>query len=213
MSNINIYFIRHGEVDNPNRRIYGRTDIPLSMKGFQQIESLAMRLKDSGVRPDVIYSSVQRRTLQSAKKISEVFAGVRIVPKSALQEVYAPGLLGKPLELVKKIGDIFNCEDTKDFSIERPEAIVDRVLSVVEGIKQDHRGKTVFVVGHGDPFAFTIWRLLHPEGNLPSIATLLKDAYLDKGEAWKIVLDRKGRVLESEIIVQNEERVKGEKGY
>lgn len=199
MDSIVIYFIRHGEVSNPNKIIYGRTDIPLNKKGFQQIENLAVKLKNCGVKPDVIYSSVQKRTIQSARRISEIFDGVKIIQESALQEVYAPELQGKPLELAQGI-DIYDSEKTKDFPIEKPEVISERVLSVIRRIVKEHTYKTVFIVGHGDPFAFAIWRLLHPKGNLPSIVTLSEDAYLGKGTAWRVVMNAEGKVFENEII-------------
>ncbi len=41
-----VYFIRHGEVYNPDRVLYGNVvDVPLSEVGFDQIRALGKRLE------------------------------------------------------------------------------------------------------------------------------------------------------------------------
>lgn len=210
MQNTAIYFIRHGEVDNPNKIIYGRSNIPLNEKGCKEIEVLARNLKYSGVKPGIIYSSIQKRTVQSAEIISRVFDGARISQEPGLQEVYAPELEGKPLAWVEAMqGDVWDNEATRNLTIEKPEEVVDRVLKVVEKIKKKHKNEMVFVVGHGDPFAFSIWRLLHPQGDMPLISELSKNAYLKKGEAWKIVFNNEGKAIGSEKSVGTSHETEG----
>lgn len=50
-----VYLIRHGEVENPKKIIYGRTvDVSLNEAGFKQLEDLGKSLKSEGVVPMVI---------------------------------------------------------------------------------------------------------------------------------------------------------------
>ena len=213
MKNTTLYFIRHGDVYNPKRIVYNRNDIPLSEEGFRQIESLAKRLKDWGVVPTAIYTSPLRRALQSAEKISQVYAGTQVVQKDNLQDTNARALEGKPMDWLISIGgDIYSNPETR-LLVEKPKLVAKRILAVVKEIRKKHRGETVFIVGHGDPLAFSLWRLLHPEGKLPSIVELGKSDYLKKGEARKFVFDEAGRVLENELFARDESLVKGEREY
>lgn len=214
MNTTTIYFIRHGEVYNPKRTVYNRNDIPLSKEGFRQIESLARRLKSRGVVPAAIYTSSLRRAVESAEKISQVYQGTKTIQIDDLQDTDARAVEGMSMDWLKSIdGDVYDSEETKDLGIERPQKIVERMLGVVEDVRKKYMGKTIFVVGHGDPLAFSLWRLLHPEGKLPSIVDLEKSGYLKKGEAWKFVFDEAGRVLKNELIARDENLVKGEREY
>src|SRR5215475_11690790 len=58
---LRIYLARHGETDwNAERRLQGRTDVPLNSTGRQQAAKLAERLK--GVRLDAVYTSTLSRS-------------------------------------------------------------------------------------------------------------------------------------------------------
>src|SRR5690606_40156857 len=65
-----ICLIRHGETDwNAQRRIQGRTDIPLNEKGIQQARECRDFLKNS--EWDVIITSPLKRAKQTAEIINE----------------------------------------------------------------------------------------------------------------------------------------------
>jgi probable phosphoglycerate mutase len=65
---MSILIVRHGETDSNARRIIQTPDIPLSVKGNDQAESLAQRLKALGVTR--IISSDYLRTRQTAEHVA-----------------------------------------------------------------------------------------------------------------------------------------------
>lgn len=130
--------------------------------------------------------------------------------KEALEDVSSPELTCRTLEWLKRIGgDIYNYngpDREKIGEIETPEKQIERMKGVIAGILEQHKGETVFVVSHGDPTAFTMWNLTHPDEPLPTIAELAKNNYLKKGEAWKIVFDEPGKVIEHARISRGEDQ-------
>lgn len=196
-----IYLIRHGEVNNPKGIIYGRSvDVSLSEAGVDQVKDCAQRLREKGVEPSAIYTSPMRRAVQTARELARVFDQVTIVEEEDLQETGSQGLESKTLDWVETIGGDLYSYLGDDYSIEGPEVIVQRMLRAISKFIRKHEGKTIFVVSHGDPIAFTMWRLLNPRGELPSIVALSRNTYLQKSEAWRVILDQKGRVIEHERI-------------
>ena len=209
-----IYFIRHGEVDNPDNLIYGRTiDVHLAQEGFLQIKKLAYTLEKRGVRPDVIYTSPLTRAIQSTEEIIKVFPNTPVIKKGDLQDTDEAVLAGKTLEWLKLVGgDEYTLPEFKD-QVERPETIEQRIMGVIKEAIRANEGKTIFVVSHGDPLAFAIWRLINPEGELPTIGELNKGNYLKKGEAWKVVISSNNEVIENELISRDQQLTKGEREF
>ena len=64
-----IYLIRHGEVINPDGIFYGQQEIPLSEKGINQSNQVAVRLSTSGL--DTVISS----DLHRCRFMGEVISG------------------------------------------------------------------------------------------------------------------------------------------
>ncbi len=80
-----IYFTRHGLTKyNKERRIQGLLDSPLTLEGKVKAKELGIRLKDEGI--EVIYSSDQKRAMDSAKIINEALA-LDIIADKRLREV------------------------------------------------------------------------------------------------------------------------------
>lgn len=80
-----IYFTRHGLTQyNKERRIQGLLDSPLTLEGRQKAKELGLRLKSFGI--EAIYSSDQKRAMDSAKIINETL-NLEIFPKKTLREV------------------------------------------------------------------------------------------------------------------------------
>jgi len=67
-----IHLVRHGEVDNPNKVLYGRLpNFALTALGRQMAEASAQELASTGANYTKLISSPLIRTLQSARPISE----------------------------------------------------------------------------------------------------------------------------------------------
>lgn len=199
--NTTIFLIRHGEVNNPNRIIYGRAvDVPLHQRGFEQIQSLAYQLKGQGVNPAVIYSSPLRRAVESAQTLAAAFPHAPVIKVPDLQDADHQGLETKTLDWLATIGgDVYQLSEYKE-TIEAPEPMAQRMINVVQTVSKHHAGDTVFVVSHGDPIAFARWKLLHPTKVIPSMVELSANGYLKKAETWRVVFDPKGAIIEHEII-------------
>ncbi|MGV7220534.1 MAG: histidine phosphatase family protein [Nitrospinales bacterium] len=148
-----IYLIRHGETANAkDHALNGHFDIELSLKGKDQISSVAKALKDSPIR--AIYSSDLIRTLDSAKIISQNFE---------LQPICYPELrelsFGKWEGLsLKELNSKYPGEVQKRFA--NPETfqaeggetlnqLVERVLPKYEEIIDKHSGEEIVIMSHG----------------------------------------------------------------
>ncbi len=192
-------FIRHGEVENPENIVYGHRPFPLSPNGEAQIRELADVLKNRGMLPDVIYASDLVRATQSARIFSELFGGIPTVIKEELRETYTDdGYTGKPLTWALSIDDPY--KDPKGYTIESPQHIIQRQMNVIKEIQRNHQGRIIYVVGHGDPLIFLVWRLFYPDQPVPSIMALRKEYKLAKGECWKVILNQQGQVVADERI-------------
>ncbi len=201
--NTNIFLIRHGDVENPEGIIYDGT-ISLSEFGKQKMRAFGRALREKGVNPDAVVSSDFLRAMQSAEEIMKNYSelNLSIEQDLRLEDPHSPDLFGKSLDwLFQEIGDPYTHHELKDWQIERPPVFTARMLASIKDILAKHFGKTVFVVSHGDPTAFAMWQLLHPGQPLPLLKDLKhKAAYLEKGEAWRIVFDEDQNVVDHKHI-------------
>ena len=149
MDKTTLIFIRHGEVFNPKRILYGRLSrFRLSANGMEQIRQAAVKLAKYNV--NLIYTSPLLRTRQTAGILSKKF---NLLPKTSklLIEVDTP-FQGIALEKYKneiqpKLYDSFNVK----IGQESIEEIENRMRQFLNLIKKRHKGKIVLAVSHGDP--------------------------------------------------------------
>lgn len=210
------YLIRHGFVDNPNNIIYGRTDLPLSLEGRYQITFLADQLFQQGIIPDAIWSSPLKRTDETAQIIAKVYGISDITYREGLQEVdFGEEIVGRPYEFFAEVnGDVFTHNiPGKPKSEETPEQFTQRTLDVLTEINKTHRGKTIFVVGHGDLFSFALRALKHPKDVLPVVTYLEKNnMYLEKGDAGQVIFDEKNSAKKIDFVRLRDGKIRIE-GY
>lgn len=149
-----IYFTRHGLTEyNKERRIQGLLDSPLTLEGKIKAKELGAKLKCEGI--EAIYSSDQKRAMDSAKIINEEL-NLEIIPKRTLREVsmlshegmtWAESVATDPEreDLIMQRPDLFNeggiypyrdaLEDARSFVSELIHSTYEKVLVVTHGSK------------------------------------------------------------------------------
>ncbi len=149
-----IYFTRHGLTEyNKERRIQGLLDSPLTIEGKEKAKELGERLRGEGI--ELIYSSDQKRAMDSAKLINEAL-NLEIRPRRTLREVsmlshegmtWAESVATDPEreDLIMQRPDLFNeggiypykdaLEDAKAFLKELIKCGYEKVLVVTHGSK------------------------------------------------------------------------------
>lgn len=168
--------------------------------------ALGRTLRERGVMPDAIISSDFLRAMQSSAEIMRNYPelNMSIEPDPRLQDSNSPDMFGRSLVWLAEIGDPYTHPELANWRIERPPSFTARMAVAISDVVRKHGGKTIFVVSHGDPTAFAMWQLLNPGQPLPSLWELQKESgrvtYLEKGEAWRILFDDAGNVVEHEHI-------------
>lgn len=204
-----VFLIRHGEIDNPKQIIYGQNiDLPLNGKGRKQILSLAKIIQKKGYDPSKIFSSHLSRAVGSAKILQEFFS----VPKSQfiinkrLADNNIPVFAGKPIgelaKLYRKGIDEYDEQFVKKGN-EPKQDITERMYAVFQRIVNENLGKTVIVVSHGDPIRLLMLKLADKKlKDIPLAGSkeFRKIDYVEKGEAWKIILNKDYKIIDKELI-------------
>lgn len=82
-----LYFVRHGQTDwNVEKKIQGKTDIPLNAKGKEQAKSTAILIANGDYKVKKVYTSKCVRALETAEEIAKV-CGLTCVPIDGLEEM------------------------------------------------------------------------------------------------------------------------------
>lgn len=147
-----IYLVRHGEVHNPEKILYGR--IPgykLSERGRNQAAKLGKFLSNRPVR--AIYVSPLERTKETAAIVASFLPPAPISYDDRLLEVKTP-LEGKLLSEFNNIFDFYS-EPLQSMGGESMTDIWQRMESIIEEVKEKHSGSEVILVSHGDPIMIT----------------------------------------------------------
>jgi broad specificity phosphatase PhoE len=208
MENTRIFLIRHGDLENPEKIIYDGT-ISLSEFGKEKMRKLGSFLREQNIVPDAIVSSPFLRAMQSSQEIMSNYSDLNITIEGdeRLQDPHSPDLFGRTLAWLEEIVDPYIHPDLTNLQIERPPSFAARMVESIKNIIRKHKGKTVFVISHGDPTAFAMWQLLNSGQPLPTLRELKqqKDSvtYLEKGEAWKILFDEDENLIDHEHVSIN----------
>ena len=150
-----VFLIRHADVENPKRLLYGHLDgFALSALGQKQAAALGDRLRQENLAL-IVHSPLARAT-ETAQIISSRLASpVEMEVEPELREAefsrYLQGLpywqipIKRPLWFVHKMrrGIV-----PGDESIDR---MGERVLDVLRRVGRDHPGQNVAIVSHADP--------------------------------------------------------------
>ncbi len=162
--------MRHGEVHNPTKILYGRMPgFHLSDPGLQQAEAAAEWLADKPIK--AIYSSPMERAQQTAAIVAQRRLGLAPHTDERILEVFTP-YEGRPTEELAAAGwDLYTGNEPP---YESPAMVLVRVLDFFEHVAVEHRGDSVVAVAHGDILVFP-W--LHAQGVEPE--ALMKDRLVE----------------------------------
>ena len=145
--------VRHAEaVGNKIREFHGWTDEGITDRGILQAQQVAAKVKDTPM--DVIYSSILKRTMETAGYIARL-KNLPIIPREDLKEIHGGLWEGMRWdELVEKYPEAYDIWETQPHLHQMPEgeSMVDfqkRVVAAVSGILQKENGKNICVVTHG----------------------------------------------------------------
>ncbi len=107
----NIYIVRHGQTDwNIQKKMQGRSDIPLNSKGEQQAQQTGIGLKEQGIQFDRVYSSPLCRALKTAGLISG-FKEEQIIKEPRIIEFAFGKAEGATIEERRTNPKLFNIRD------------------------------------------------------------------------------------------------------
>jgi broad specificity phosphatase PhoE len=157
--------IRHGQTAcNVENIWHGWDECELTEAGLAQAQSAAERLASEPIA--AVYSSPSRRALQTAEAVAERH-GLTPVIDPRLRERNAGEFEGVPVdEVVRRRPAVFE-ERNADYWNWRPPGgesfrqVLERSLSVVDGMRTEHAGETVALVTHMGPARVLLSELGH----------------------------------------------------
>lgn len=145
-----VYFIRHGDVDNPLHLKYGRLPaFHLSLQGRDEVERLSLKLANFGI--EVIFSSPLERTTETSQILSSSLH-VPVNFDDRLLEFNVGKYEGMKEE------DYIAGEYWKK-GAETLEDSGARIMSFLDETKKDATYKTIAVVSHEGPIVMALLSL------------------------------------------------------
>jgi len=176
-----IFFVRHGDVVNPNNIFYGRlSGFSLSSAGRKQILKTAQILTKKSI--DAIYASPLLRTKQSAMIIAERLK-LPINYSDNLLEVDS-SLQGSTFDYIAthypNIG-IYSSSENK-ITGETIGQLSNRIREFIIKMNKSHPGKNIVAVSHGDPIMIARAHAEELPIKLESLRP--KRGYIQKGKIY-----------------------------
>ena len=158
-----LFLIRHADVENPNKVLYGHLDgFQLSALGRAQAAAVGERLRDDEFHR--IVHSPLARAVETAPLINE-----RLDPPAILESEpelreaeFSRYLQGLPYWQVPLLRPLWFVHKAKRGLVPGDESIDQmgrRILAVVRRLAREHPGETMAVVSHADPLN-AAWILL-----------------------------------------------------
>ena len=158
-----LYLIRHADVENPKRLLYGHLDgFPLSARGREQPVAVGRRLRESGLGR-IVHSPLAGAEETARLICQQLPEPVPLIPEPELREadfsLYLQGLpywqipVRRPLWFVHKArrGLVPGDEST--------ERLGGRILEVARRVARERPGEPAALVSHADPLQ-AAWVLL-----------------------------------------------------
>jgi alpha-ribazole phosphatase/probable phosphoglycerate mutase len=153
MERTRLFLIRHGQVEGHEEKRYnGQTNVPLTLHGRRQLETVAGRL--AGVPLDAVWSSDLDRCRYGAEQLAAV-RGLSVAYRKALRELHVGEWEGRtwrelkaayPAEWQARLDDIVH------YRVPGGESFLDlaqRVRAELASLLATHSGQNVALVAHG----------------------------------------------------------------
>jgi broad specificity phosphatase PhoE len=149
-----VHLVRHGQVDNPRRVVYGR--LPgwhLSAKGRRQAQAAARALAARGIT--ALFSS----PLERARETADIVAGVLHLPVQVREDLTESALAARWEGLLwlqvwtQRHGE-WETYRKRPLEMDAPEplaALAARMSAAVRGLATAFAGQEIVAVSHGDP--------------------------------------------------------------
>ncbi len=151
-----LHLVRHGEVHNPHKILYGRLPrFGLSANGRRQARETALFLAETPLR--ALFTSPLLRARQTAEEIRALHPHLRLRIDRRLNEVHTlfEGVPGDQID--RKRGDIYTGVPAP---FEQPVDIFRRMEGFLRYVRRNFAGEQVAAVSHGDVITFTVlWAL------------------------------------------------------
>ena len=184
-----IYVIRHADVENPRRVLYGHLPgFPLSSLGRAQAEALGDRLSGAGIRR-IVHSPLDRAAETARIVNSRMREPVSMEVDPALREAdFSRYLQGVPYWQIPMRRPLWFVHKTRRGLVagdESYDTLGGRVLDVVKRLAREHPGEPAAVISHADPIQ-AAWILL--EGRAHNEREMYRKA-IDRAGTLKIELD------------------------
>jgi len=144
---LTLYFVRHGEVHNPDQILYGRLpDFQLNAKGKRQAQAAASHL--SGHNISAVYTSPMLRAQQTAQIVARPHQ-LPLIVDDRLNEVFTPHEGQKLADLERISFEIYGGNQPP---YETLNDIRTRLCAFIDDMRSRYRqgNQTIIAVTHGD---------------------------------------------------------------
>lgn len=178
-----IYFLRHGEVENPKKILYGRLPgFSLSESGKREIGKVAQEIKDKNI--EYLYTSPMLRAKETAQIIGKQ---LKLKPKISRFLIESKLLhTGMPLEIFKKyIQPELYGEKYVKLGQESSQAQAERMYRFVKMVITRNIGKNILAVSHGDPIVILKAKIM----GIPFSWQFKKENYVKPGNYMTLVCE------------------------
>lgn len=179
-----LYLVRHGETDwNRQRRIQGRTDIPLNDTGREQARLTGMLLTRRPI------TRVVASPLDRARETAQIIADELGLETPELRDALVERDYGAAEGLSYREIDERYPEGTAVPGRETREEVAARIIPALVGIADDHPGGAVVVVSHGGAIRAALLSA-EPDGGFGAITNGSVHAFhVDAGDLRLVAFD------------------------
>ena len=150
-----VYLIRHADVENPNRVLYGHLpDFSLSTRGREQAAELGRRLRGSGIRR-IVHSPLERAVETARIVAAQLEEPVELIADPELRESeFSRYLQGVPFWQIPLRRPLWFVHKARRGLLPGDEPIRDlggRILGVMHRVADEHPEEVSALVSHADP--------------------------------------------------------------